>query len=70
MSNLHLGVAPPSSQLRSHVVDLEPSNDETLPTTTDVPSFSIAYPIAANPTEASTTKIVDAIDALFTHMNV
>ena len=57
MSNAHLGVSPPPSQLRSHVVDLDPFDDETPPT-------------AANPAVDSTSKITDAIAALFTHMNV
>ena len=46
-------------------MDVDPSDDETPPATLDVPSTSSAPPAAA-----SNSNIVDAIVALFTHMNV
>ena len=70
MSNAHLGVAPPPSQLQSHAGDLDPSDDETPPVATHVQSSSTAPLIAANPATVSTSKIADAIATLFTHMNV
>ncbi|GFZ19618.1 hypothetical protein Acr_28g0003230 [Actinidia rufa] len=68
MSNAHLGVAPPS-QLRFHAVDLDPFDNEAPFGATDPPSTSNA-PHAATDLVASILKIVDAIAALFTHMNV
>ncbi|GFY82752.1 hypothetical protein Acr_02g0009920 [Actinidia rufa] len=46
LSNAHLGVAPPLSQLRSTAVDLDPSDDEAPPPpiTTDIPSTSTTHP--------------------------
>ena len=64
MSNANLGVTHVPSQLRSHAVDLDPSDDETPHATTNALSTSTAPP------PASTSKIADAITALFTHMNV
>ncbi|GFZ05233.1 hypothetical protein Acr_17g0008050 [Actinidia rufa] len=47
-----------------------PSSSTAPPTATDVPSTSTAPPIAVDLAAASTSKIADAITALFTHMNV
>ncbi|GFS31888.1 hypothetical protein Acr_00g0019760 [Actinidia rufa] len=60
----------PLSQLRSHAVNLDPSDDENPPTAIDVPSSSTAPPTAANPAATSTSNIVNAIAALLMHMNV
>ena len=70
LSNVHLGVTPPLSQLRSHAVDLDPPKDAVPPpATTDLPSNFVAPP-PATPIIASDSKIVDAIAAIFAHMNV
>ncbi|GFS37307.1 hypothetical protein Acr_00g0051290 [Actinidia rufa] len=72
MSNAHLRVAPPPPQLRSHVVDLIPSNDEAPSTplvAIDIPSTSTTPPPAALAT-ASDPKIAEAIAALFAHIDV
>ena len=69
MSNAHLGVAPPPSQLQSHAVELDPSDKEVSPpASTDVPSSSTAPPPAA--TATSDLTITDANATLFTHMDV
>ncbi|GFZ21323.1 hypothetical protein Acr_29g0004850 [Actinidia rufa] len=70
ISNAHLDVAPPIPQLWTHVVDLDPSNDETPLATTDVPSSSTAPPTSVDLVVALNSKIADAIAALVTHMNV
>ena len=66
MSDAHLGVAPPSPQLRPHSMDLDPSDDETPHVAPNVLFTSAAPPLAA----ASNSNIADAIATLFTHMNV
>ena len=71
MSNAHLGVIPPFSQLRPHAKDLDPSDNETLsPIAPDVPSTSIAPPPFVDPAAASNSRIANAIAALSAHMNV
>ena len=69
LSNVHLGVAPPPSQLQSHAVELDPSDKEVPPpASTDVPYSSTAPPPAA--TATSDLTITDANATLFTHMDV
>ncbi|GFY85396.1 hypothetical protein Acr_04g0001340 [Actinidia rufa] len=71
MSNAHLGVAPPPHQLEPYVVEFDLSDDETPPpAATDIPSTSTAPPHAAPLTGSVDSKIVDAIAALFAHINV
>ena len=68
ISKAHLEVAPPPSQLRTHVVDLAPSDDEAPPGVTDALSTFIG-PLAATATVfASTFSIVAAISTLSTQI--
>ncbi|GFY93379.1 hypothetical protein Acr_08g0017750 [Actinidia rufa] len=71
MSNAHLGVAPPLPQLEPHVMELDLSDDKTHPfAATDI-SFTSTAPLVATPsTGIVDSKIVDAIAALFAHINV
>ncbi|GFZ15728.1 hypothetical protein Acr_25g0001370 [Actinidia rufa] len=71
MSNAHLGVAPPPSQLQSHAVDLNHSDDEVPPphVATNILSSFIA-PSPVSPIVAFDSKIADAITALFVHVHV
>ncbi|GFY93378.1 hypothetical protein Acr_08g0017740 [Actinidia rufa] len=61
----------PNSELEPHVVKLDLSDDETHPlAATDIPSTSTAPPVATPSTGIVDSKIVDAIAALFAHINV
>ena len=67
MSNVHLVVAPPPSQLRSYAVDLDPSKDEvSSPTATDILPTYTAPPLAAASITTFDSKIADAIATLVT----
>ena len=70
LSNEHLEVAPPPSQLQSHAMELDLSNEEAPPlVSTDVPSSSTVPP-AATTIDTYDPTITDAIAILFAHMDV